>query len=329
MTYIPSIHKIQIAEEVAYGDGTAGAIQMPGILNFEINPKVEGEQLLDKRGSAMPSHEAFVKRRWSEGLIEGYVNYQEFYHYLNGMFGEATVAGNVRTYIGHMDWINTSDQAIVENSHALRYGQTGLIYLVEGVLPYELRISGSSGVGASSPLTFGYRFFGRPAEDGASFAVLSDDVVEWAFSHHTALYLDDGATTAPGATPMTDLGFRFEAVITANKQPVWHLGNQEHDAWRNGKWGGSMKLVLEADATLLTYIGDIIDATATPRSYAVRVRTTDGSNVLDIDFVGTVVTPPRLIPDSDGVVTVELDMVPIYGSNAGFKTCWGAEITIP
>ena len=88
-------------------------------------------------------------------------------------------------------------------------------------------------------------------------------------------------------------------------------------------------MVLEADATRLGYIGDIIDATATPRTYAASLRITDASNILDVDFVGTVITPPRLIPDSDGVVTVELDMVPSYGSNAGFKSCWGAEITIP
>jgi hypothetical protein len=86
---------------------------------------------------------------------------------------------------------------------------------------------------------------------------------------------------------------------------------------------------MKADATLLGYVGDIIDATATGRSYAVRIRTTDGSNILDIDFVGTVVTPPRLIPDSDGIVTVELDMLPIYGSNASHLTSWAAEITIP
>jgi len=324
MTYIPSINKVQISEEAAYGDGAAGTIQMPGITNIQVDPKVEAEQLMDMRGTAMPAHEAFVKRRWSEGILEGFVNYQEFYHYLNGMFGEATVAANVRTYIAHLDWINVVEQAVTEQSHALRYGQAGLIYLVEGVLPYELRVAGGDGA-----LTFGYRFFSRPAEDGASFAALSDDVVEWAFSHHSVLYLDDGISAAPGTTPMTDLGFRFDAVITANKQPVWHLGNQEHDSWRNGKWGGSMKLVLEADATLLGYVGDIIDATATPRSYAVRIRTTDGSNILDIDFVGTVVTPPVLIKDSDGVVTVELDMVPQYGTNAGFKSCWGAEITIP
>ena len=128
---------------------------------------------------------------------------------------------------------------------------------------------------------------------------------------------------------MTDLGFRYEIAITSNRKPVWHLGDQEHDSWRNGKWGGSFKMVLEADAALLAYIGDIIDAMATPRSYAASLRLTDASNILDIDFVGTIVTPPRLIPDSDGIVTVELDMVPTYGSHANFLSCWGAEITVP
>jgi hypothetical protein len=202
MTYIPSVHKIQLAAEAVYGDGTIATTQLPGILNFEVNPKVEVEQLQDKRGMTL-AKETFVKRRWSEGRMQGYINYQEFYHYLDAMFGLATPAANVRTYKGSLDWITVVAQAITEQSHALRYGQTGLIYMVEGVLPYELRISGSSG----NPLMFDYRFFGRPAEDGASFAALSDDVVEWAFGYHTTVYLDNLLTADPGTTPMTDLVF--------------------------------------------------------------------------------------------------------------------------
>lgn len=324
MTYIPSLHKIQLAQEGTYGDGTTGAIQPPGITNFRVDPKVEAEQLMDKRGSTMPAHESFIKRRWSEGVIEGFVNYQEFYYYLDAMFGLATPDGDVRTYTGSLDWITVVEQAITEKSMSIRYGQTGLIYLVEGVLPYELNISGGDGA-----LKFSERFFGRPAEDGASFeGALGDDAVEWAFSHHSSIYIDAGDDAAPGTTPMTDLGFSFEANITSDRKPVWHMGNQEHDAWRNGKWGGSMKIVLEADATLLADIGDIIDATVTPKSYAIRIRTTDASNTLDIDFVGTVITPPVLIADNDGIVTVELNLVPTYGSNAGILSCWGAELTI-
>ena len=320
MTYIPSLHKVQWGIEAAYGDGGAGTIQVPGVMNLRIDPKVEAEQLKDKRGTTMPAHESFVKRRWCEGVIEAYANYQEFYLLLDGMFGEAIPVGDVRTYLASLDW-----DPEVEQSLSLRYGQTGLLYMVPGVLPYELVLSGASG----EALKYSYRFFGRPVVDGASFAALSDASVEWMFGHDCTLFLDNLATAMPGTTPMTDLGFRFEARITCDRKPVWHLGNQEHDAWSHGKWGGSLSLVLEADATLLGYIGDIIDATATPRSYAASIRCTDGSNILDLDFVGTIVTPPRLIPDSDGIVTVELNMLPTYGSNAGFLSCWGAAITIP
>ena len=319
MTYIPSTHLVQIAPEAVYGDGSAATIQPPGITNFRVDPRVEGQQLNDKRGTTMPSHESFIKKRWSEGIIEGFLNYNEFYLYLDGMFGLANEeTGGVRTYLGTLDWATE-----VEKSLAIRYGQSGLLYLVEGVLPYDLHISGATG----EALKFSNRFFARPAEDGASFASLSDDVVDWAFGYHSVIYFDAGEDATPGTTPMTDLGFRFEAKITANRKPVWHMNNQEHDSWRPGKWGGSMKLVLEADATLLAHVGDILDETTTPKAYAVRVRTTDGSNVLDIDFVGEVITPPVLIPDEDGVVTVELDLVPKYGST--LTSCWGVELTIP
>jgi hypothetical protein len=320
MTYIPSLHKIQIGVETVYDDAAAGTIQLPGITNVQIDPKVEVEQLSDLRGDTMPSHESLVKRRWTEGIIEGYVNYDEFYLYLDGMFGKATPVGNVRTYSGSGDW-----SVPTESSLCIRYGQTGALYQVPGVLPYELQLSGATG----EPLKFSYSFFGTPVTDGASFAALSDDVVDWAMGHDTTICFDAGASAAPGTTTMSGIAFRFDARISCDRKPVWHLGDQEHDAYNRGKWSGSMKLVFEADTTMLGYIGDVIDNLVTGDDYAVRIRSTDASNILDLDFVGTVVNPPRLITDLDGIVTAELELLPTYGSNAAMLSCWGAEITIP
>ena len=319
MTYIPSLHKVQIGLEDSFGSGAVGSIQAPGITNLRLDPKVEAEQLIDKRGTTMPAHESFVKRRWSEGTIDGYLNYQEAYVWLDGMFGEATPVGDVRTYSGSQNWASDTEQSI-----ALYYGQTGALYTVSGVLPTELNISGATG----EPLRFSYGFFGLPITDGATFEDLSDDVVEWCMGTQTSIYLDEGADAAPGTTPMTDIAFRFDAIITANRKPVWHMGNQTPDAYNIGKWGGSMNLVFEADATLLGHLGDVLDATTTPKSYAVRVRTTDTENTLDLDFVGTVVTPPVVITDDDGIVTVEMNLVPTYGSHANILSCWGAELTV-
>jgi hypothetical protein len=315
--YIPSLHKLQVGLEAAVGDGAATTIQPAGITNFRIDPKVEVEQIKDKRGSTMPAVDAFVKRRWSEGVIEGMVDFNRAYIWFDGMFGKATPVGDDRTYLGSLDWA-----AEVEQSLSLKYGQTDLIYHAAGVLPKELKISGASG----EPWKFSYNFFGRSATDGASFAALSDDVPEWCKGAHTTVYIDEGLDATAGDTPMTNIGFRFEATITCEREPVWHLGNQEWDAYKRGKWGGSLSLVLEADATMLAALGDILDATVTPMSYAVRIEGDDGTNVIQLDFVGTVVIPPTLIQDSDGIVTVELALAPQYGSD--LLSCWGGLVTI-
>lgn len=316
MTYIPSLNKVQIGLESTYNDGAAATIEPAGITVININPQVEVEQLMDKRGDAMPAHDAFVKRRWSEGAIEGYLDYNRAYVWLDGMFGKATPDGGVYTYSG------STTGASGEQSLALYYGQTDLIYKAAGVLPSELNISGATG----EPLNFRYSFFGQPASDGASFTVLTADTPEFAFGYDTTIYLDEGLDATVGSTEMTDIGFRFNATINNAREPVWHLGNQAPDTYKIGKWGGSLELVLEADATMLVHLGDILDATDTPKSYAVRIRSTDGTNTLDLDFVGTAVVAPTVITDEDGIVTVELRLVPQYGTT--METCWKAQLTV-
>lgn len=317
MAYQPALHKIQIGREAVINTPVAGSIQPPGITNVRITPKVEAMQLIDKRGTTMPAHEAFVKRRWSEGVIEGYLNYKEAYLWLDGMFGEATPAAGVYSYLASLDWA-----AETEKSLTLLYGQTGLLYRVAGVLPSELVLKGASG----EPITFSYSFFGQPVSDGASFASLSDDVVTWAMSTDTELYMDAGLGATVGTTPLADVAFSFNASVTADRAAVWHLGDQAHDSYKRGKWGGSLSLVLEGTATTLGYLGDVIDNTDTPESYAIRLRTTNASDILDLDFVGTVIAPPVIITDSDGVVTVEMELVPQYGTD--LVSCWAAELTV-
>ncbi len=318
MVYIPSLNKVQVGLETTYGASTTATIQLPGITDIQITPKVEAEQLIDKRGSAMPSHESFIKRRWVEGSIEGYANYTEMGIWLNGMFGQSSVSTGVSTYMAS-DW----STAYVEKSLTLQYGQDGLTYTAAGVLPYDLTISGATG----EPVTFASKFFGQSLVDTTTFAALSDDTVVWMMGPQATIYLDAGTTIAPGTTPMTDIGFRFAANILSNRVPVWHLGNQQPDSWRNGKWGGSMNLVLEAESTALAHLGSIIDAVTTPIGFAVRIRITNASQTLDLDFVGEAIVPPNVITDLDGTVTVELNLLPTYGGNAAMLTCWHASLT--
>jgi hypothetical protein len=317
VTYIPSGHKIQIGVEAAIGDGAAATIQPDG-LSLKITPNVESEQLIAKAGDTMPARVGFVKRRSSDWALEGPLSYDLAYLLLDGMFGEATPAGGVYDYLGSLDWVGVLEQGL-----AFYYGQTGLIYKVAGCLPRDLTITIPADGG---PCRFSANGFGQPAADGASFAELTTQVPVLAMAHHAQLYLDPGLDATAGTTLLTDLGIMGEAKISCGREPVWHLKHQTPDAFKRGPWAGSLSLSCEADATRLAILGDILDAASEPEGFLARLHLTDGSNILYVDFAGQVLSPPDLIPEQDGIVSVDLDMVPAYGSD--LETCWAAQLTI-
>lgn len=314
MSYLPSVNKLQIGIEANYGDEAVDTIFPAGIIDFNCQPKVETERIPDKRGDTMPAWSNFVKRRWAEGSIRGYVDYERFNIFLDSMFGyDAT---SPHTYLGQLTW------ATAEKSMSFRYGQTGALYLVGGVLPKTMTLTYESG----KPIIYDYSYFGTDVSDGASFAALSVDTPDWAIGTTTTIYIDEGAGATMGTTALADTAFKAVATITCEREPVWHLGDQVPDSYKRGKWGGSMNLVLEGTAVTLGHFGDIIDATATQKVYNIRLRTTDGSNILDLDFCGTCEEPPLVITDLDGIVTVEMNLLPSY--NTVYTSCWGANLTI-
>ena len=313
--YIPSNEKIQVDQEATYGEGAAATVQLAGV-TCRITPKPDAEQVIDKRGDSMAAHQAIVTRRWSEIAIDGLLAYEQAHLWYDSLFGlDAT---DPKAYLADLD------HSVALASLCLYYGQTGLIYKVPGILPYSLNIKGESG----KPVTFAYRAFGQAAVDGASFAALSDPSLTFCMGHHATVYLDPIAGPI-GTTALTDLAFSWDALITGNYKPVWHLGDLVPDSHRPGKWGGSFLLKVEADASRLGYLGDILDNTINPEGYAVRVKLNDGTNELTLDFAGQVLVAPELIPEKDGVTTVEFPMVPVYSSDATFLSSWGGSINLP
>ncbi len=313
MTYIPSLNKLQLGQEATLGTADTLDIQ-PNGLDVVINPKVEVEQLASKDGSTMPAKYSFVKRKWSEGSISGYLDYNRAMLWLDGLFTADDTSPHTYT--------SDEDSALTPKSMTLAYGQTDLIYVIEGVVGKTLTFSAATG----EPWSFKYDWFGQKVADGGSFQSLTTDVPELVHGYETSLWMDEGLDATVGTTARADVAFRFEAVITANRKPIWHLGDQEWDSTVQGKWGGSFKLIMEADATNLDSLGDILDSADTGQGYTIRVSSTDGTNTMQLDFTGVCKSPPVLIQDTDGVVTIELDLVPQWNSTS--DTCWDASLTI-
>ena len=310
---IPAINKVQLAQEATFKTPQTPAIQ-PNGLDVKITPKSETEQLDSKDGTTMPAKYSFIKRRWSEVSIEGPLDYNRSLLWLDGLFGQD--ASSPHTYAAD------EDAAVTPKGLTCVYGQTGAIFQVAGIVPRTMTIKGASG----EPWQFVMDGFGLPVSDGASFETLTTDVPELVHGYDTTLYMDEDLSATIGTTERADVAFRFEAKITANHEPIWHLGDQTWDSIRQGKWGGSLKLVLEADATALDSLGDILDAVDSAKGFVIRLQATDGTNTIKLDFAGVCTDPPVLITDEDGVVTIELDLVPQWSST--LDSCWGAEVTI-
>jgi hypothetical protein len=313
MTYIPSLNKLQIGQEGTYLTPATPTIQ-PNGLQIRVTPKVEVEQVDSKDGSTMPAKYSFVKRRWSEVEISGPLDYNRAMLWLDGMFGyDAT---SPHTYL------SDPDAAVTPKGLTFVYGQTGPIYQVAGYVPYSLKITGATG----EPLRFVSSGFADAVTDGASFEALTTDTPELVHGYETALYMDEDLDATIGTTARADVAFRFEWTVSADHKPVWHLGDQRFDSIRQGKWGGSQMLVLEADATALDSLGDILDAANTGKGFTTRLQATDGTNTLKLDHCGVAQTAPPIITDEDGIVTVEFATVPQY--NSVYGGCWGAELII-
>lgn len=314
MSYMPTLNKLQIGVEAVLMDEGVDTIEPVGITNVRITPKVEAIQIPDKRGDTMPAWLSMVTKRWSEGTIEGYLDYERFQTFLDTMFNAD--ATSPHAYKADLDWSGAAEKSL-----SLRYGQTGLLNLVGGVLPTELIVTGESG----GLLQYTYNFFGGDVSDGATFAALTVDTPDFAQAL-TTIYIDEGLGATIGTTALADTAFKFSWKVSANRAPVWHLGELVYDSYKRGKWTGQLDLTLEGTAVALGHFGDQLDATATPKSYCVRLRTTDAANTLDLDFVGTVIGVANVATDLDGVVTVEMSLAPQYGTV--YASCFGATLTI-
>jgi len=309
------LNQVQLGQEATFKTPQTPDILPAGLTNVVVTPKVETEQIKTlAQGTTMPAKYSYVTRRWSEFLVEGLLDYNRAMIWLDSLF--TADASSPHTYKAD------EDAAMTPKGMTMVFGQTGLIFQIAGMVVTDLKISGDN----NGPWKYSAKGFALPVTDGASLESLTEDVPELVHGYETALYMDEDLDSTIGTTARSDVAFTFEANISNGQSPVWHQGDQVWDSIRQGQWGGSYKIAMEADTTNLDSLGDVIDAADTGKGFTIRQQATDGTNTLKLDFAGIVANPPQLPSEKDGVVTVGLDMVPQW--NSVYDSCWGAELTI-
>ena len=265
----------------------------------------------------MPAYIASVNKLSGEAEVSGVVCYSHFRHWLDALFGiDATPP---YTYLADLD------AAVAIRSFLLCHGQEDVTYSMGGAILDSLRIQGPT----NGPLTFTAHLMGKGVTDDI-LEVLTDDAVVLAMGHHCQLYLDPIGGPI-GNTEILNTAFSFEANITVDRKLVWHLGSLNPNSFRHGKWGGSLRLVLEMTSAMQDILDAALAQTVSPGAYAVRIKATDSlaTSILTLDMAGHLLAAPVLFTDNDGVSTVELDLTPVFSSDATFLSCWGASLVLP
>jgi hypothetical protein len=304
------LEEVQIAQEAAWGDAAAPTVGLAGITEASIKPMGEAFLVQDKRATSMPGHVAGLNRIWGEVDMSGIVSYTQIQYFLNAMF--ALDAGTPFAYIAAL-----TPAAPVTNN--ILIGQPSLVYAMSGAVMDRLVLHYTS----NGPITFDAHWIGKMPVALARVALTPPTPII-ALGAHTVLSIDPIAT-AHGTTPLALTGFSADVEITNTRHPVHHMGTLNPDNYAHGKWGGSVKLTVEATVATKAYLTAMLAVVADPLGHNVRFNSTgSGTSNLTLDFSGYLLEIPQLFTDDDGVTTFELNYTAAYSAQGAMLSCWKA-----
>ncbi len=307
MPYSTDLEQVQIGKEVTWGTAVTPTAKLGLIESCEITPEVEGESLPDIRGSLAGGYVQTLNKHSGSGSVQGTASYEDLQYWLESLFGIVTPSG-----AGPYVYAGVAPLTTVPTRRMLTVvkGQSGSVYKMAGGLVDELTISGES----NAPWKFDAKLLGKVVSSGA-LAVLSDRTQSPIHANHTSLYIDAVGGTI-GTTLINSAFFSFELALKANISLVPGVGSLNPVAYVDRAYTGSLKLSLEVDTTTAAYLASILGSSLLQQQ--VRIKATTGvSQIAQLDFAGGHLSAPAIFTDTDGVVSIDLEMERVYNSALG------------
>ena len=306
----------------AWGTAVAPTVQLQGITSASIRPLGDARQMEEIRGTLYPAYQSYIARKGAEASISGLVLYEDIAFWLDSMFeipstdnGKLTTDATypVRTYNAPQHSSDLTDT----RSNTIIYGDVTNVWGMTGGVVNTLTISGGTG----EPLTFTADLIGKSVASDTldSDTSDSDRTVTVSMGDHCVLSIDPDSDSV-GTTPVSDCAYSFELVLSANRAPLHHMGDQSPGTYRNAPWAGTLNLLVEFNSTIAGYVDAIIDATTAPIGKNVRLKFSSGSHYIQLDFGGRFLEEPELFQDEDGVISTNLVLT--GEKTSGMTTSW-------
>lgn len=313
---VRDLWQVQAGQEATRGTAVTPTAKLAGVTGFTISPIEESLLHEELRGTLAPGYHATQVKQAAQATLELALTYQHVLYVLQALFDAVDPPTGSDPYTWAYAAPVTSGAGASPQPFTLVYGDGNggdFGYGIFGALVSELTIAAESGGAA----TLSASLLGANADEHA-LADLSDTAVEFVMGHHFAVYMDDWDATI-GATELADVAWSFELTVTPNRANKFHLGSISPTGWRDTKWSGSLRLMLEltngASPATEALLADLL--TASPLKKQVRLLATSGDNRFQIDFAGAAVSAPELFGQQEGVQSLDLELSGLYNPTLG------------
>jgi len=296
--------RAQAGSQVAFVTGVAPTVALRGLEELSLKSANDVEVIGDMTTGLAGGDTGIVNSVAATGSMKGWASYEHIAYFLDNLFSKATPSGAgpyVRAYAAPVTTAPTP------RILSLTKGDSTIgAYQMAGALlsSFTLRFEPAKRTEMSGDL-MGISLVADTLE------VLTPPVVTPIMANHLGAIKWDAWAGTMGTTELALCTVRFaELTVTPDRASRLCFGALSAGSYVEKPWQGSLKLGLEFNATTKTDVDAILLGTLTQKQ--VVLTATSGTQILKIEFAGTVVDEIEIFGDDDGVVTVDVTLERTY-----------------
>lgn len=297
---VTDLIKVQVGHTAAnWGDTCNATAKIMGVTDVSLQVVSETHHT-DATGRMYPSQLIANTGFYGEGSLSMDLSYEHILFPLDNFFSAAVPAATVYTY-------NAPDTAIsAPNHYTLEIGAldatTAAGYDADGVLFTEMTIKGEAGGVWQGE----FPFICEDITAGVA-AVLADTTVELIRMSDTTVHFDAWGTAAGTAAASAATLISFELNVKNGRHLKPFAGAIQPPAWGETQWSGTLKMVVEFNATTKAIAEGLLTPALTQRAIEIEaIGPAPNNSIATIHFYGTLVDGVKLFDDREGNVTLTL-----------------------
>ncbi len=298
--------RMQAGTQSTFVTAVTPTVALRGIEEFKPKSNNDIEVIGDMTQALAGGDTGVTNKLAGAGTFKGWGNYEHLPYFWDAVFGTATPTGAgpyVRAYAAPI-----TTRAAPRIMTLVVGNSTVGAYQLTGALPtdFTLRVEPAKRAEISGTLI-------GTGMSAATLAVLTAAAVTPIQGSHvgaTGIKMDAWSGTM-GATTVPNCTVRFlELMVKPDRMARMCLGALSAGDYVEKPWDGSLKLGLEFNATTKTDI-DLFVAGLSQRQVEYTL-TTGSTQILKVQFAGTLIGDIEVFTDNDGVATVHFELKRTY-----------------